>query len=107
MHLSIPREAAAYFESVNAGNATAALNSFHSKARILDVDRVIAGASDIQEWLVNEVMGGTYRLVKTTPQPSGVRVLLEFTTPDNETFRADYLLTFLDGKIETANLQYA
>lgn len=100
--------AQAYFDAVNNRNLDAAVQAFTADAEIIDVSRSIKGHSAIRKWADDEVIGGTYKIISTTPYSAGQDILVEFTPPGASSgFRASYKFDIVGGKIQHANLQYA
>lgn len=106
--VAIDPAAQAYFDAVNNRNLDAAVQAFTVDAEIIDVSRSIKGHTAIHRWMNNEVIGGTYRIISTTPYEIGQDILVEFTPPGSSSgFRASYKFDIAGGKIQRANLQYA
>ncbi|WP_261300730.1 nuclear transport factor 2 family protein [Paenibacillus andongensis] len=102
-----PPEARPYVDAVNNGDLDALVNSFAEEAVITDVKRQIKGWEEIRFWGKNEVMGGTLEVLENEPKPKGVRMLVHFAPKGSKGFKAYYTFEFKDGKIISADLQYA
>jgi hypothetical protein len=99
--------AQAYVAAVTDENLQALVDSFAPNATIIDVSRTISGHVAIETWARNEVIGGSLEVLEITDYPGGQDLLVRFSPKDFEGFRAHYRFDFQEGKIVSANLQYA
>jgi len=105
---ALPSEVRRYFEAVGRGRAGEVADCFAEGGVVVDVDRPIVGRAAIRAWAEEEVVGGRYRVLDSTPRGGGVTVLLTFTPPDEtDAFRARYSFDLAGGKIARVDLQYA
>ncbi|SDJ35926.1 nuclear transport factor 2 family protein [Nonomuraea jiangxiensis] len=101
-------EARAYVDAVNSKDLDALVNSFAEKGEIIDVQRKITGHDAIRTWADGEVIGGTLRVLSADRRRAdGQRLLVHWAPAGSSGWRAHYDFTVSDGKIATADLQYA
>jgi hypothetical protein len=103
----VPAEAQCYFDAVKANDATVIAACFAEDGVVIDVGRRIEGRAAIQRWAENEVLGGAYEILEVMVQPEGAQILLRFAPSGSSGFRARYTFAFENGKITSADLQYA
>jgi hypothetical protein len=104
----LPPEVRRYFDAVEHGRAGEVADCFVERGVVVEVDRPIVGRAAIRAWAEEEVVGGRYQVLGSTPRDGGVTVLLTFTPPDEtDAFRARYAFDVADGKIARVDLQYA
>ncbi len=104
---TIPAPASCYVNAVNAKNLDALIACFASDAVIIDVNRKIAGANAIRTWANNEVIGGSLKVIESTPTPNGTRLLVHWAPTGSTGWRAYYTFDYRNGQITQADLQYA
>jgi hypothetical protein len=96
-----------YVNAVNAKNLNALVACFASDAVVIDVNRKITGVDAIRTWANNEVIGGSLRVIESTPTPNGVRLLVHWAPGGSNGWRAYYTFDYQNGQITQADLQYA
>ncbi len=104
---SLPRAIRCYFEPVAANSAEAVAKRVAVDGVVIYVDRRIAGHEAIGEWATNEVIGGSYNIIKVEPSGRKVSLLLTFAPHGKGSFRARYEFEVDEDKIVKADLPYA
>ncbi|GLW09457.1 hypothetical protein Misp01_45860 [Microtetraspora sp. NBRC 13810] len=98
----------AYVDAVNARDLDALVRSFLPDGEILDVSRTIAGHDAIRSWAAAEVIGGSLRVLSVAEdRGDGQKLLVHWAPAGSAGWRAHYDLTYRDGRISRADLQYA
>lgn len=102
-----PAPADCYVDAVNAKNLDALVACFAPDAVIIDVSRRITGVDAIRTWANNEVIGGSLRVIESTPTPNGVRLLVHWAPRGSTGWQAYYTFDYQNGQLTQADLQYA
>jgi hypothetical protein len=96
-----------YLDAVAARDADALAAAFAPDGLVVDVGREIRGRDAIRRWAADEVIGGVYELLGSTPRAGGVSMLVRFQPGGVGGFRANYHFDITDGLITQATLEYA
>lgn len=96
-----------YVDAVNAADLDALVAAFAPEAVVVDVSRRIRGHEAIRTWADREVIGGSLRVLESTPMDGGVDLLVHWAPEGSAGFRAHYRFTIGGDVITGADLQYA
>jgi ketosteroid isomerase-like protein len=96
-----------YVEAVNARNLEGLVNCFASDGVVVDVTRQIKGQEAIRTWARNEVIGGKLEVLENQPGPGRNKLLVKWSPAGSQSWKAWYSFEFKEGKLTSADLQYA
>jgi hypothetical protein len=104
----VPPAAQCYVDAVNAENLDALVECFAPDGLVIDVSRRFEGAEAVRRWADNEVIGGSLRVLEVAEHHEGsVRLLVHWAPAGSQGWQAYYTFDYADGRITTADLQYA
>lgn len=95
-----------YFDALGK-DAKALAGCFAPDGFIVDVSRRIEGPDAIERWAAREVIGGRLDLLAVEARPDGQRLLVHWAPKGSAGWRAWYGFVVRDGRILSADLQYA
>jgi ketosteroid isomerase-like protein len=96
-----------YVEAVTARNLEGLVNCFASDGVVVDVTRQIKGQEAIRTWAHNEVIGGKLEVLENQPGPGRNKLLVRWSPAGSQGWKAWYSFEFKEGKLTSADLQYA